>query len=77
MTCLDVVPPPKCVEEGDECTDQEKCCGDLKCNGGKGKEGDCDIATNFDREECKKKTCRRLDGEMASGEGDGYNYEFE
>ena len=66
MTCLDVVPPPKCVEEGDECSDEEKCCGDLTCVGGKGKEGDCDLAIGFERqnviisEGCKKKTCRDI-----------------
>ena len=60
MTCQDLPPPPKCVAEGDECTDEEKCCGDLTCVGGKGKEGDCDLAIAFDSEECKKKTCRDI-----------------
>ena len=63
-TCKDVPPQPKCVAEGDECTEEEKCCGDLTCAGGKGNEGDCDMATSFDREECEKKTCRRVDGEQ-------------
>ena len=66
MTCQDVPPPPKCVPEGDECTDEEKCCGDLTCVGGKGNEGDCDLAIGFERqnviisEGCKKKTCRDI-----------------
>merc|ERR1719434_638677 len=63
-TCKDVPPPPKCVAEGDECTEEEKCCGDLTCASGKGNDGDCDLATSFNSEECKKKTCRGVDGEQ-------------
>ena len=63
-TCKDVPPQPKCVAEGDECTEEEKCCGDLTCASGKGNEGDCALAISFDSEECKKKTCRRVDGQQ-------------
>jgi len=27
-TCKDVPPAPKCVEQGDKCTYNQKCCGD-------------------------------------------------
>merc|ERR1711974_302480 len=51
--------PPKCIEEGNECNDEQKCCDDLKCTGGKGQGDDCDLALAFDSEKCKKKkrTC--------------------
>ena len=53
--------PPKCIEEGDECNDEQKCCDDMKCTGSKGQGADCEIATAFDSEECKNKerTCQR------------------
>ena len=47
--------PPKCIEEGAECNDEQKCCDDMKCMGSKGQGADCDIATAFDSEECKNK----------------------
>merc|ERR1711974_307209 len=53
--------PPKCIEEGNECNDEQKCCDDLKCTGGKGQGDDCDLALAFDSEKCKnrKRTCKR------------------
>ena len=54
-------PPPKCIEEGNECDDEQKCCEDMRCTGGKEKGDDCDLALAFDSEECKnkKRTCEK------------------
>merc|ERR1712108_98219 len=42
-TCKDVPPAPKCVEQGDKCTYNQKCCGDnLICSAdGMGGEATC------------------------------------
>ena len=41
-----------CVGEGESCEGDKKCCDNLKCEKGKKKGADCDLAIAFDSDEC-------------------------
>ena len=41
-----------CVGEGESCGGDQTCCDNLKCEKGKQKGVDCDLAIAFDSDEC-------------------------